>query len=95
MKITEELVDSLSALSRLSLTEDERSAAAGELERILTYMDLLDGLDAAGTEPMHHVVPLKNVLRPDQVLPSWDRGELLAGAPDTDGVFFLTPQAVE
>ena len=35
---------------------------AGELEQILSYMDVLDGLDTSGAEPMSHIVPLKNVL---------------------------------
>lgn len=95
MKITEELVSRTARLARLDLPEGEVCAMTAELERILADMDALASLDVAGVEPMYHVVPLENVLRPDQVLPSWDRGELLAGAPDADGVFFLAPQTVE
>ena len=43
---------------------------ARELERILDYMAVLDGLDTAGAEPLSHVFPLKNVLRPDETAPS-------------------------
>ena len=66
-----------------------------ELERIVSYMDVLDGLDTAGTEPLSHVFPLKNVLRPDETAPSADRAALLAGAPAADGESFLVPKAVE
>ena len=68
---------------------------AGELEQILSYMDVLDGLDTSGAEPMSHIVPLKNVLREDETAPSMDRGELLKNAPATDGGTFLVPKAVE
>ena len=68
---------------------------ARELERILDYMAVLDGLDTAGTEPLSHVFPLKNVLRPDETAPSADRAALLAGAPAADGESFLVPKAVE
>ena len=95
MKITDELIDYLSALSRLSLPEEERAAAAGELERILAYMDVLNTLDTAGVEPMSHVFPVKNVLRPDVVEPSADRAGLLRGAPVADEETFLVPKTVE
>ncbi len=76
-----------------------RSEKAGriarELERILDYMAVLDGLDTAGAEPLSHVFPLKNVLRPDETAPSTDRASLLKNAPAADGGSFLVPKAVE
>ena len=56
---------------------------------------MLDGLDTAGTQPLSHVFPLKNVLRPDETAPSAGRTALLAGAPAADGESFLVPKAVE
>ncbi len=95
MKITEELVDYVSELSRLKLPEGEKAAMAAELEKIVDYMDVLSGLDTTGVEPLSHVFPVKNVLRADQVAPSCDREALLAGAPASDGEAFLVPRAVE
>ena len=95
MKITEELVDYISELSRLKLPEEEKEKMTGELERILAYMDVLNALDTGGVEPMSHVFPVKNVLREDEVAPSFDRSELLKNAPASDGEAFLVPRAVE
>lgn len=95
MKITAELVDYLSVLSRLSLPEEERQAAGAELERILQYMELLAEVDTGGVEPMSHIVPLKNVMREDRVSPSTGRDELLSGAPGGDTEAFLVPKTVE
>ena len=67
----------------------------GELEQILAYMDVLNGLDTADIEPMSHIFPLKNVLRPDEVVPSEDRAVLLANAPVPDEEAFLVPKTVE
>ena len=86
MKITEEMVDYVSALSRLRLPE---------LEQIIGYMDVLNTLDTSGVEPMSHVFPVKNVLRPDVVEPSADRAELLKNAPVPDEAAFLVPKTVE
>lgn len=95
MKITETLVDYISQLSRLQLPAEEKTAMTAELERIVAYMDVLNRLDTAGVEPLSHIFPLKNVLRADEVTPSYDRAALLAGSPTGDGETFLVPKAVE
>lgn len=95
MKITEEMVDYVSALSRLELPAEEKKAMAAELEGILAYMDVLNTLDTDGVEPMSHVFPLKNVFRADMVGPSASRASLLANAPVPDGEAFLVPKTVE
>ena len=95
MKITEEMVDYVSVLSRLKLPQEEKAAMAGELEKIVSYMDVLNTLDTGDTEPMSHVFPLKNVMRADTVEPSFPRSELLKNAPGQDEEAFLVPKAVE
>ena len=95
MKIDAEMVDYIARLSRLELQPGEKRAMTEELERIVAYMDVLDRLDTQGVEPMSHVFPVKNVLREDEVGPSQDRGELLAGSPGGDREAFLAPKTVE
>lgn len=95
MKITEEMVDYVSVLSRLKLPEADRGAMAADLERIVSYMDVLNTLDTDNVEPLSHVFPVKNVMRPDQVAPSWSRADLLRNAPGHDEEAFLVPKAVE
>ena len=95
MKITTEMAAHIAALSRLKLSEEEAGRMAGELEQILSYMDVLDGLDTSGAEPMSHIVPLKNVLREDEVQPSMERGALLKNAPAADDEAFLVPKTVD
>ncbi len=95
MKITTELVDYISELSRLELQCGEKQAMTAQLEQIIAYMDVLNKLNTHGVEPMSHVFPVKNVLREDEVAPSQHRGELLAGSPAPDGEAFLVPKAVE
>ena len=98
MKITTELIDHISQLSRLRLPEEEKAKMAGDLEGILAYMDTLNTLntlDTSGVEPLSHVFPVKNVLREDEVQPSMDRGMLLKNAPAADNEAFLVPKTVE
>ena len=95
MKITTELIDHISQLSRLRLPEEEKTKMAGDLEGILAYMDTLNALDTSDVEPLSHVFPVKNVLREDEVQPSMDRGMLLKNAPAADDEAFLVPKTVE
>ena len=95
MEITKEMVDYVSTLSRLKLDEAEKEKMQGELQQIIAYMDVLNTLDTEGVEPMSHVFPVKNVLRPDVVEPSADRAELLKNAPVPDEAAFLVPKTVE
>ncbi len=95
MNIDTEMVDYIAELSRLELQTGEKQAMTAQLEQIIAYMNVLNKLDTTGVEPMSHVFPVKNVLREDEVVPSQDRAELLAGAPVPDEEAFLVPKAVD
>ncbi len=95
MKITEEMVDYIALLSRLRPDEAERAKMTAELERIVSYMDVLGTLDTQDVEPLIHVFPIRNVMRSDEVIPSFPREELLKNAPGGDDEAFLVPKAVE
>ena len=95
MNIGMDMVDYIAELSRLELQAGEKQAMTAQLEQIIAYMDVLNKLDTTGVEPMSHVFPVKNVLREDEIAPSQDRAELLAGSPAGDGEAFLVPKAVE
>lgn len=95
MKITKEIVDYISILSRLRPDEEEKVKMTAELERIVSYIDILNTLDTSGIEPLSHVFPIRNVLRDDMVDPSFPREELLKNSPGRDSEAFLAPKAVE
>mgnify|MGYP001517296522 FL=1 len=79
----------------MKITEGVKVRMAGELERILEYVEVLNTLDTAAVEPMSHVFPVKNVFRADVVEPSADRRDLLRNAPIPDEEAFLVPKTVE
>ena len=95
MEITEQMVDYVSILSRLSLPPEEKTEMTAQLQQIVSYMDVLNTLDTSGVEPMSHVFPVKNVMRPDEVVPSYPRADLLWNAPKHDEEAFLVPKTVE
>lgn len=95
MKITDETIDYVAALAKLSLTEDQKEKAREDLERILTFMDSMNDLDTDGIEPMSHAFPITNVFREDVVTNQENRDELLANAPAKKDGCFLVPKTVD
>ncbi len=93
--IDREQVLHVARLSRLRLTEEEVDTLTGELSSVLDHVDKLAEVDIEGVEPTSHVVPLENVLRDDEPVPSLDRDLALSQAPDPqDGAFRVpSPQA--
>ncbi len=71
----------LEILSQISLTEEEKQETAGELKKILAYMEKLEELDTDGVEPMSHVFPVQNVFREDIVEREDQWEALLENAP--------------
>lgn len=95
MKITDETIDYVAALAKLSLSDEQKENAKKDLERILTYMDVMNELDTDGIEPMSHAFPLTNVFREDVVTNTENRDALLANAPSKKDGCFLVPKTVE
>ena len=93
--ITIQEVEHVAKLARLEFNEDEKKRLAEQLGRILDYIDQLNEMDTTDVEPTSHVIPVKNVVRPDVVKPSLSRDEALANAPSNVGGLFEVPKIVE
>ena len=71
--ITRDEVLHVARLARLELSDTEIERMREQLDAILTYIDRLKALDVTGVEPTSHAVPLVNVMRDDEVVPSFPR----------------------
>ena len=88
MPIDRSAVDHVARLVRLDLSEEERSRMQVELSAILDHAERIQALDLDDLEPTSHPVPLKNMMRADEVRPSLSREDALANAPaEEDGRF--------
>lgn len=95
MKITRDEVRNVALLARLELSADEEAALAGDLDEILTYVEMLNELDTTEVEPTAHVVDVKAPSREDRVTNTPDPETLVAGAPSRDGTHFKVPKIIE
>ena len=87
-------MEDLEILSQISLTEEEKQETAGELKKILAYMEKLEELDTDGVEPMSHVFPVQNVFREDIVEREDQWEALLENAPQKKEGQYLVPKTV-
>jgi len=95
MKVTEETVQYVAALAKLTVSEEEKAKVATDLGTILDYIATMEELDTNGVEPMSHVFPIKNVFREDVVVNKNDRDNLLQNAPMKKDGCFVVPKTVE
>jgi aspartyl-tRNA(Asn)/glutamyl-tRNA(Gln) amidotransferase subunit C len=93
--LTKEQVAHLAGLARLSLTDDELTRYAGQLDQILHAVDRVGEVAADDIEPMSHPQPLQNVWRADVVTPGLSADEVLAGAPAAEDERFRVPRILD
>ena len=82
-------------LARLELTEEELERFTGQLAAVLEHAADVESLDTAGVPPTAHPLPLQNVLRADEPVPSLDRDEVLAMAPEAEDGRFRVPRILD
>ena len=94
-KISLEEVEHVARLARLELSPDEKERMRRELDAILAYVEALRQVDTTGVGPTTHAVSLVNVMRDDEVRPSFPAAAMLANAPEPEGELFRVPRILE
>jgi aspartyl-tRNA(Asn)/glutamyl-tRNA(Gln) amidotransferase subunit C len=94
MKLSKSEVEHIAFLARLQLGADEIDTITQQLNSILGYMEKLSELDTSGIEPTTHALHLSNAFREDRVVPSLDREDVLALAPEQGGSAFVVPKVI-
>jgi len=94
MAITKKGVQNVADLARLRLTEGDAELYAGQLGRILDYVEKLSQLDTTGVPPTTGGVE-GSALRKDVARNSLSQEAALANAPDKQNGCFKVPKIIE
>ncbi len=94
-RINREEVEHVARLARLALSEEETARMGEELSSILAYIDQLRELDTSDVEPTSHAIPMVNVMREDEVRPSYPVEAMLQNAPEREGDLVRVPKIIE
>lgn len=84
-RLTTEEVRHIALLARVGMTDDEVELTRDQLSDILEQFQALSRVDTGDLEPTGHSVDLLSVMREDVSLPSFDREDTLANAPNREG----------
>ena len=89
-------VQAIAALAQLELSPSEVNLIARQLGEFLEYATEVLAIDTTGVEPTAYVLTRQESDRPDEVRPSLDRREVMAGAPDPalDAGLFKVPRVI-
>jgi len=93
--ITPDDVRRIAALANIGLSDTEVKQMAGELDRIVDFVEQLKSVDTKGVPPTDQVTGLVDVFRPDTVRSDLSRKELLANAPDQQDGFFKVKRVLD
>ncbi len=94
MSITLKDVEYAAKLARLEFSPEEKVTFQRELDKIIGNIDQLNELETDDVPITSHVIPMQNVLREDEVLPSLPSAEALANAPRKKEGFFRVPKVI-
>jgi aspartyl-tRNA(Asn)/glutamyl-tRNA(Gln) amidotransferase subunit C len=95
MKLTRREVQRVAVLARLRLSDEAEIQLTAELDKILSYMEMLNQVDTSDVAPFSHATEGANALREDKATNPPDIEALLANAPDRDATFFKVPKIIE
>lgn len=90
-KMTDEMIDYISILAKLTLSEQEKKKAGEDMEQMLQYIDRLNELDTEGVEPAPVLSFSGNVLREDRVSGENGFQGVLKNAPEVREGMFQVP----
>ncbi|NBQ93483.1 MAG: Asp-tRNA(Asn)/Glu-tRNA(Gln) amidotransferase subunit GatC [Micrococcales bacterium] len=82
-EITPDLVRHLAGLARIDLTEAELLRFTEQLSVIVDSVAKISNIIDENTPATSHPIPLSNVFREDEVIPSLSQEQALSGAPDS------------
>ncbi|MCJ7650192.1 MAG: Asp-tRNA(Asn)/Glu-tRNA(Gln) amidotransferase subunit GatC [Candidatus Lokiarchaeota archaeon] len=93
---SKEILEHVSKLALLDLTEEEKDRLSEQLSDLLNYFKKLNDLDTSNVEPMTHPIEgLKNVFREDKTWNSLTNDEALRNAKHKFEGFFKAPRILK
>lgn len=95
MSLDRDQVRKIAHLARLHITEQEATAYAESLSRILGLIEQMNAVDTAGVTPMAHPNDTGLRLRADAVTETDQRAKFQRLAPAVEAGLYLVPKVIE
>lgn len=94
MEVTDDMINNLADLSRLTFNAREREEIKKDLQQMISFVDKLNEVDTRNVEPLLHMTEAVNIYREDLVQGSMQKDEALQNAPSADNNYFKVPKVI-
>ncbi len=95
MSVDRDTVARVAQLARIRVPECEVDRLAGELNKIIGFVEQLNEVDTSGVAPVASVANIKLRWREDKVTDGDCADDVLANAPDARDGYFTVPKVIE
>jgi aspartyl-tRNA(Asn)/glutamyl-tRNA(Gln) amidotransferase subunit C len=95
MSVDKDTVRRVARLARLAFPEERLEPMAGELNRLLAWVEQLNEVDTSSVEPMSSAVQLSAKMRDDVVTAGNMAADVVKNAPLGEDNYFAVPKVVE
>ena len=91
VKISKDLIDSLSKLAKINLTKEQEEKYAGEFSSVMGYMEEIKNINVDHIQETSRIAKEENVLREDVVKESLSQREALKNSKNINDGYLLVP----
>ena len=91
IKVTQELINNLSELSKLNFDHKQSQQIKFDLEKMLEFVNTISQINTDNVEPLVYVNVETKLLRKDEVKDSLSQADALKNAPEKDSDYFKVP----
>lgn len=95
MIIDEKMMDKISGLAKLKLTDEEKKEFEKDFEDILEYFKILDEVNVDGVKSSFRPIEIENSLREDIPKPSLSVEDAQKFTENKKDGFFIGPKSIE
>ena len=95
VNIDNKLIEDMSVLAKIKLSEEEIEDTKKELRKIVEYVDTLMEVNTDNIEPMCQIISERNVYREDVITNKDETEKILLNAPEKDGANIVVPNTFE
>ncbi len=91
----DEKLEALEQVNQIKLTAEQKKIVKNNLKALNAAEETMSQIDTENVEPMIYVAPRFNVFREDERIQSFDRADLLRGAPAASDDSWVVPKVVK
>ena len=84
-------IEYVAKLAKLRLTDEEKEKLTPQMADIINLANKISELNTDGIKETAHILEMNNVFREDEVVPSYNRNDIIMNAPQKEAGCIIVP----